>query len=94
MIVRYDPDFLQDFKQANVRIRKSFKQKLEIFTKNPFDPQLNNHTLQREYMGCKSIDITNDWRAIYVEKIEEEDVVAYFIALGTHDELYKKPLTD
>lgn len=88
MTIRYDPAFLKKIKKADVRIRKSFKERIAIFIIDPFAPQLRNHPLQREYQGYRSIDITNDWRAVYTEKREDDEVVAYFIAIGTHKELY------
>ncbi len=90
MIVKYSPLFLQTLKKANVRIRKSFKEKILIFSKNPHDLELDNHLLKEPYQGLRSIDITADWRAIYKEKSEKEEAVAYFVILGTHEELYMK----
>lgn len=90
MTLRHDRDFLKKLKKLDVRIRKSFKQKIAIFLIDPFNPQLNNHPLKREYQGYRSIDITNDYRAIYQEKVEHDEQIAYFIALGTHEELYRE----
>ena len=90
MIVAYDPAFLKKFKKLDVRIRKGFQERILLFSKNPNDPDLNNHQLRDEYAGYRSIDITSDWRALYTEKSAEEDTVAYFTILGTHDELYGK----
>ena len=89
MIVRYDPDFLTRLKKLDVRIRKSFKAKLAIFINSPYNPQLNNHFLKRNYFGYRSIDITADWRAIYTEKEENKEIIAYFTYIGTHKELYE-----
>ena len=88
MIIRYDPDFIERLKKQNVRIRKSFKERILIFSKDPFYPQLNNHPLREEWEGYRSVDITNDYRAIYIEKVEGEDKVAYFVAIGIHEELF------
>ena len=89
MTIIYDPEFLKKLKKVNVRIRKSAKEKLLLFSKNPNDPQLNNHTLQTEYLGYRSIDITADYRALYIEIHEGEETIAYFVLLGTHPELYR-----
>lgn len=89
MNVKLDPDFFKKLKKLDVRIRKSFREKIAIFVKNPLDPQLNNHKLQKPYEGLRSIDITNDYRAIYEEMTVREEIVAYFVLLGTHKELYK-----
>lgn len=88
MIIRYSPEFLKIVKKVDVRIQKSFKKKIDLFYKNPDDLHLNNHSLRDEYEGYRSVDITSDWRAIYKEVIVGQNHIAYFIALGTHKELY------
>ena len=89
MIVKYSPSFIKILKKVNVRVRNQFKRKVFIFSKNPADPQLRNHPLRGAYLGKRSIDITADWRAIYEEIYEGDDVVLYFIAIGIHRQLYK-----
>lgn len=88
MKIQYDPDFLSVLKKVNVIIRKNFKQRIAIFSKNSKDPRLNNHKLKNPYEGLRSIDINADWRAIYEEFEEGRIKIAYFIKLGTHKELY------
>ena len=90
MTVRYSPLFFKTLKKLDVKIRKSFKEKILLFSKNSNDPQLNNHPLKREYQGLRSIDITADFRAIYEEKHDGKEETAYFVLIGTHDELYGK----
>lgn len=90
MNVKYSPGLLQSLKKHDVRIRKSFKEKIVIFFKNPNDLQLNNHSLREPYQDRRSIDITNDHRAHYKEIKEKDETVAYFVSLGTHDEFYGK----
>jgi addiction module RelE/StbE family toxin len=65
-------------------------EKLRVFTKNPFELGLDNHPLRDQWEGYRSIDITSDYRAIYKEVQEGEELNAYLVALGTHEELYKK----
>ena len=89
MIIRYDPDFLDTLKKAKVNIRKSFKEAMVVFYYNSHDSRLNNHPLKGEWKGSCSIDVTSNWRAIYTEKQEGKDIVAYFVAIGTHEQLYK-----
>lgn len=88
MIVRYSPGLLSQLKKVNIRVQKRFKERIAIFIKDPFNPQLNNHLLKDEWDGYRSIDLTNDWRAIYEELKEGEDMVGYFIAIGIHKDLY------
>lgn len=89
MKVQYDPDLIKTLKKANVKIRKSLEKKIAIFSKNPNDPRLNNHPLRDKYQGHRSIDITADYRAIYKEIGANGNSIAYFIALGKHNQLYK-----
>lgn len=84
-----DKAFHKQLKKSPVRIRKSVKQRLLLFFKNHNSPQLNNHTLQREWQGHRSINITADWRAIYIERKIKGETIAYFVTLGTHKELYR-----
>jgi len=89
MNVQLDSDFTKKLKKQNVLIRKSFKQRIIVFSKDPNYPKLNNHPLREKWKGYRSIDITADWRAIYKEIQVGEEIIAYFIAIGTHEELYQ-----
>ena len=88
MRTQFDADFYKLYKKANIRIQNAVDQKIAIFEKDPFDPQLNNHELHEEYNGLRSIDITNDYRALYEEVPSDNETIAYFSLLGTHEELY------
>ncbi len=82
--------FRRKYKKQNIRIRKAIDNALRKFIENPFDPVLDNHELQKELRGMRSIDITADYRAIY-EFIQENDdsFFAYFENFGTHKELFQ-----
>lgn len=86
----FDPAFYRMLKKVDVRIQKQVKERMLLFSKNSNDPQLNNHALQRRWKDYRSIDITADWRAIYKERELDEEIIAYFVALGTHKQLYRK----
>lgn len=88
MEIRFDPEFYKYYHKVNVRIKHQTKDKLRIFEKNPYDSELNNHPLRREWRGYRSIEITNNYRAIYKEKVVGDQIIAFFVALGTHKELY------
>lgn len=90
MKVRYDPAFIRSVKKLDVIIRKNLKEKLALFIIDPFNPQLDNHALRKEYKGFRSIDISSDFRALYREVLEGEELVAFFIVIGTHKQLYRK----
>ncbi len=90
MKVVSDAAFLAKLKKIDVRIRKSFKKRILLFSTSPHSPELKNHALRNEYKGYRSINVTADWRAIYKEVQIGEDTVAYFVAVGTHKQLYGK----
>ncbi len=90
MNVKYSPLFLSTSKKLNVKVRKSLKKRLAIFIKDPQDPQLDNHELKRRWLGHRAIDITADYRAIYKELYYGDEIIAYFITIGTHNQLYRK----
>lgn len=89
MRAQLSPRLLKKVKTVDVRIRRNFYAQIAIFEKNHLDPILNNHPLKRKYRGYRSINITADYRAVY-EEVDggNEEKIAYFIALGTHEELY------
>lgn len=90
MEVEFSPEFRKKYRAADIRIRLKVDDCLRIFQKNPDAPQLDNHELQREWAGFRSIDITSDLRAIFEYKQIGEEMVAYFVDIGTHKELYEK----
>lgn len=88
MKVRFSKEFIKKYKKVNAKIRKRVDKQILIFESNPKEPSLRNHPLRNEWLGYQSIDITADYRAIYEEVGTGEDVIAYFVDLGTHKELY------
>ena len=90
MEVEFSPEFRKKYRRSSIRIRHRVDDCLRIFRSNPNDLELNNHALKREWEGFRSIDITSDWRAIFEYKLVGNDIVVYFIDLGTHKQLYQK----
>lgn len=76
--------FLKKFKKLAPKIQARFEERLELFLKDPVDPSLNNHSVEKRFPDCRSINITGDYRAIF--KLEKD--TALFITIGTHSELY------
>ncbi|OGZ63259.1 MAG: hypothetical protein A3C58_03380 [Candidatus Staskawiczbacteria bacterium RIFCSPHIGHO2_02_FULL_34_10] len=62
--------FDKAFKKAPDSLRKNFAKQIELLKNSPTDKRLNNHVLSGKYLGCKSIDISGDWRVIY-EQIDQ-----------------------
>jgi addiction module RelE/StbE family toxin len=80
----------RNFKKSYKKLRQSekerFKQRRNIFLKNPFHPILNNHALHGKYEKFRSINVGGSLRALY-EPVSEN--VALFITIDTHDKLYR-----
>ena len=73
------------FKKQPAGVKDKFEERVRLFHEDMFEPILNNHSLEGEWLGCRSINITGDIRAIF-EEIEDDHFE--FIAIGTHSELY------
>jgi len=86
MQIKFSKFFLKQFAKAPELIVAAFDQKMQIFVLNKHNLVLNNHNLKGKYQGCKSINISGDWRAIF-EELKNGDI--YFEFIGTHSQLYK-----
>jgi len=85
MSIHYSSRFRKQYKKLTKPIRSKVQERVRIFLKNEFDPLLDNHPLQGEYVGCRSIDITGNYRLIY-ERYPDGSL--NFVAVGTHPQLY------
>jgi mRNA-degrading endonuclease YafQ of YafQ-DinJ toxin-antitoxin module len=83
------PRLIDKLKKVDVRVRKSFYESIRLFEQSSYDLHLDNHALEGEFAGFRSIDVTNDYRAIYEEVPSgSPEPIAYFFLLGTHKEPY------
>jgi len=78
-------EFDRNYLKLNQKIQTRFKERKELFSREPNCRILNIHKLSGKYDGMWSINITGDYRAIF-DKQENEIVV--FINIGTHSELF------
>ncbi|HEV7702145.1 MAG TPA: type II toxin-antitoxin system mRNA interferase toxin, RelE/StbE family [Candidatus Paceibacterota bacterium] len=85
MTVAYSRIFKKMFKKKNAWVQNKFGERLSLFMKDRNNPTLNNHPLGGIWAGCRSINITGDFRAVYEELGDDQ---FQFIAIGTHSELY------
>ncbi len=85
MIAYTHRNFDKKYAKLPKKLQVRFKVRRNIFLINPFDPILDNHSLHHPYAGCRSINVTGDYRAIFYH--EKADAVR-FIAIGTHHELF------
>lgn len=70
-------------KKTVARIEKQIK----LFEANPKHPSLRTHKLTGNLNNRWSISVSRELRIVYL--ILNQDV-AYFVDLGTHDEVYRK----
>ena len=77
--------FTKGYVKLPKKIQEKFKERRNLFIENKFHPLLNNHSVEKVFPGCRSINVTGDYRAIFKE-ISEETVI--FMLIGTHSEFY------
>ena len=84
MKISYSKNFIKQSKKLNPKLRSKLVDKIKTFNENPLHPTLRNHPLKGKYNRYRSIDITGDVRALYLQK--ENEVI--FDAVGSHNQLY------
>lgn len=84
MEVKFHKNFKKRFKKIPSKVQNQFYERLDLFLQNKFDKTLNNHSVDKAFPRCSSINITGDYRAIF----EDLGNVAIFITIGTHSDLY------
>ena len=68
------------------KIKVKMIERITLFSNNPLAYELRNHALNTPYKGSFSVDITEDYRAIYYLV---DDHTAMFTHIGTHSQLYR-----
>lgn len=86
MIIRFHRKFEKQVAKLKQNVYDHLELRLQLFMKDSFHPLLNNHNLTGKYKGYRSINITGDYRAIFLLVSDKE---AIFVAIGTHSKLYK-----
>ncbi len=84
MTISYSKNFVKQAKKLSPELRRKLLERVELFNENPLHPTLRNHQLKGKYKEYRSIDITGDMRALYLQK--EHDTI--FDVIGTHSQLY------
>ncbi|MBI4086578.1 type II toxin-antitoxin system mRNA interferase toxin, RelE/StbE family [Candidatus Kaiserbacteria bacterium] len=76
--------FLKQYTKLPRNIRVQFVERKNLFIQEPFHPLLHNHSVDGVFPGCRSINITGDYRAVF----RQQDEQVLFLEIGTHSELY------
>lgn len=87
MQVLFHKNFDKKYRKLSKKLQLQTKERIFLFSEGSSDPQLHNHPLRGEYAGYFSINITGDYRAIYLP-VNNETVK--FIDVDTHAKLYNK----
>ncbi|MGH8715172.1 MAG: type II toxin-antitoxin system RelE/ParE family toxin [Burkholderiales bacterium] len=80
--------FRKQYLKADKKIRTAFAQTIELFVEEPDHPILRNHLLREKFAGYRSINITDDYRAVFRETKSGDRTTITFHMIGTHDEPY------
>ena len=90
MGIKYSTAFKKQYEKAQTKIQEKVKERISLFIQDPTSQLLNNHVLTGKFKGCRSINITGDWRAIYSIRLNlKSEQEYYFELVGTHSQLYK-----
>lgn len=87
--IEFTPFFDEQRKAAPEEVRKAFLETLSLFLEDPDHPMLRNHALKEKLAGYRSIDVTDDYRALFKESYSGERKVITFHMIGTHKDLYE-----
>lgn len=80
----YHQAFTKKLEKIPVKIRMRFIERRNLFKAEPFHPLLNNHSVAHKFPGCRSINVTGDYRALF----KEQGNLVVFVNIDTHSELY------
>lgn len=84
MTISYSKNFVKQAKKLTPELRQKLLERIAVFNESPLHSSLRNHQLKGKYKQYRSIDITGDVRALYLQ-MEHESI---FDAVGTHSQLY------
>ena len=84
MKITYSKDFIKQAEKLSPKLQSQLYEHITLFRGNPLNPKLRNHPLKGKYSAYRSINITGDYRVLYLQRENE----AIFDKLGTHSQLY------
>lgn len=88
MHIQFSPELhksLQQIVSKDQKLAQRIKKQLQLFALNPFHPSLRIHKLTGNMKNLWSLSINMKLRMLYFL----EDDNAYFVDIGTHDQVYK-----
>ncbi|MEK7175491.1 MAG: type II toxin-antitoxin system mRNA interferase toxin, RelE/StbE family [Patescibacteria group bacterium] len=88
MQIIFHKDFNKKYFKLKESEKKKFKERLNIFIKDPYNPILNNHALSGKYLPRRSINVTGDLRALFKIVDPKDGDTILFTEIDTHSNLY------
>lgn len=76
--------FRKEYARLQPEIKEKFKERRNLFLNDSSNPLLNNHSVDAAYPGCKSFNVTGNYRVIFRKWGENPE----FLHIGTHSQLY------
>lgn len=76
--IEFTPYFNKQRKASPLEIKEAFLETLTLFLEDQGHPSLRNHALKEKFAGYRSIDITEDWRAIFRETLSGKRKIITF----------------
>jgi addiction module RelE/StbE family toxin len=86
MQVLLHKNFVKKYKKLPTTLQKIFVERTQLLLTDPTNPMLKIHSLKGRLKSHKSMNITGDYRALFI--IDEEDQTITFLNIGTHSSLY------
>ncbi len=86
MKIIFHKNFKKQYKKLPEKTQQYFDRRLVLFLDNEEHPLLHCHPLKGEMIPLWSMNITGDFRALYIKN--DDTVTFHFI--GSHSELYGK----
>lgn len=87
MFLRYSSRFKRMYRKLPPEQQESGNRALQLFTDNPFHPQLHNHKLAGSKQGIRSISAGYDLRILYTE--EHGHAIVLLLMIGDHATVYQ-----
>ena len=87
MKVEFSHAFIKIYKKRfghQSNIRQQFDERLRMFSDNTANPLLRDHQLKGKRVGYRAFSISGDIRVVYYI----HNNTAYFIDIGTHNQVY------
>ena len=84
MKASYSKQFLRQYTKLPPKVRQKADERIMLWQSDPLNSQLRDHQLKGRYKEYRSIDVTGDYRALYLLRSDK----AIFDIVGTHSQLY------